>query len=332
MTNTVQNLMQGSDTLAKLRALQCLAVPASIATARDSACKALAAVAMFHRRSRDLVLETEARSRVGLRPTMKQIADQVGGGGYADRDRVVRNVQERRMNEERAKWSREVAGKSSDTIAKLATDARDAFAAFDLALEGERLRWHGPSSLRDDAPKSLEQHLAEQRLAAELEAAGVDHIEQVYAGTLKIGDVARAERIEAASRRYLLRVIDENGREEERRKRARSGRSGPHDTEAMSKAVALLATFERERANRIPQELRNAEALRDALDQVFADLLGMSAKHLSTEAFASRFLQGGPREHNPYEVDPRWPMRFSPPNAPLDPEAAPPGPMRMTRP
>lgn len=332
MASTIDNIMQGSDTLAKIRALGFVAVSASVAPARDRVCKALSAVAAYHRRARNLVLDVEARSHVGLRPTMQRVADEVprDAGIFAEgRDRVVRNAQDRAMNDERRKWAREVAGKSTDTIAQLTKESVDAFRAFDLALVGDRVKWRGPSSLRDDAPKTLEAILLEQRLAAELESAGVDHIEQVYTATLQVGDIDRATRIETAARSYLLRVIDDGARGEESRKRARTGRTT--DGATMSKAITLLATFEEQRNARVPAELKNAEAVRDAFDALFSMLLGMHAKYLSSEAFAARYLQGGPREHDAYEIDPRWPMRFSPPNAPLDPDAAPAAPMRVTR-
>lgn len=309
-----------NDVTTKIEALKLAAVPRAVSGPRDRLCAALLSGVRLHVEMRRRVYEIEARAGVGLRPTLKRIADEVpqnAGLFGAGRDHVIKIAQDKAMNAERSKYAREVAEKSTEAVTKIGEEARAAFQALDLALEAEKQKWHGPSTLRDDAPHTMEQHLAEQRLAYELESGGVEFVRETYEGALRVGDADRAQKIEAAARGFLLRIVSGGARDEERRKSARAG-GRTTDGAALGTAVALLHRFEQERLARIPADLTNAFAVREALAAVYAEVLGVHARFMSSAEFQSSYLHGdGSALRDPYRVDPKWPIRYAPPNAPL---------------
>jgi len=301
----------------QLQAIKAIGVGERVAGPRDRCVRALGKARAMHIALRDEVQAIEGRSAQALRPLIvaaEQAVPNDAGLMANGREPVVKVARDRALNEQRTAWAAEIVAKAVPSLQGIAGEAVAAFQDLDAAVEGERLRFDGPSTLFDP-PKDLQAILLEQRLAHELEQGGVDSIESAYLGMLKIGDVERIKAIESASRAFLLRVIEDGARTEERRKSARS--TGRTTDGALSKAFALLAEFDRQRKLRVPPEVGNAFKAREALIGLFGELLGISARYLTREAFAARFLDGdGTQVRDPYEVDPGWPKRFLPPAPP----------------
>ncbi|HVX93668.1 MAG TPA: hypothetical protein VHK47_02065 [Polyangia bacterium] len=176
---------------------------------------------------------------------------------------------------------------------------------------------------------SLQDLLAEQRLAAQLRSRGVQELAQRYDLAIRHKDVEQQLALEAAGTIFLdeLLRMPQPKRGVAAVSRTGNDREIQKVSEETTLARLLLARMEQARRQRIPPAVVVAAQLFEALRQLFQFLVGVDPRQLDPVTFARRFMQpdsvvlaeGAER----WSAQAGWPLRFVNPAQPIRPPTLP---------
>lgn len=200
-----------------------------------------------------------------------------------------------------------VAERFAPDAEKLGAAAADACVAAQKAVKRARLAYAYRST--STGPKTLEDALARERFAVEIKNRGVAHLFKTYSAMLDVGDDEQLAQLEDAAEEWLREVIATPAQ-----RLAQKNINGRVDSEVQqeqSRALTLLAEFQKRREARIPRGVRIAAEVMDTLvTSAWAGVVGVRAWDLSRDEMDRLLRVDGAKPFETFTVRDGWHMRL----------------------